>query len=154
VETATAAGERMLAAYANYPTLTASEAETRLREIASNAATPRLVAELRGDLGRLAAGYPGGRTRLWVGPLATRETAVDEHRRTVEVWFSRVVAPPGREVYVEWRLGRLDLVWERDGWRLDGFDERAGPRPAALPGRADPPAEILSALDGFASEPI
>ncbi len=143
------AGERILAAYAGYPMLTASEAETSLREIASAEAATRLVVELRADLARLAAGYPGGRTRLWVGPLATRETVVDEHRRTVEVWFSRVVAPPRREVYVEWRLGRLDLVWERDGWRLDGLDEGAGPRPAALPGGADPAAEILSALDGF-----
>ena len=144
------ASQRILAEYARYPSLSEPDAEAALRETASQASADGLVAALHADLTRLAAGYPGGPTRLWVGPLAARESAVAASRAKVEVWFCRVVAPPGRPVYAEWLVGRFDLVWERDAWRLDGFDELPGPRPAALPGETTAP-EIASALAGFAS---
>jgi hypothetical protein len=149
---ATVAAQRILATYATYPGLPLAQAEASLRGMASIGAMDRLVGELDADLARLTAGYPGGPTRVWQGVLATRETGRDDHARRVRVWFTRVVAPPGRPVYVEWRLATLDLLWERDGWRLDGFDEIAGPRPLALPGTADSAEVIRSALDGFTPE--
>jgi len=148
-ETPTTAALRILAAYATYPRLPLPEAEASIRGMATIRAMDRLVAELDADLARLAAGYPGGPTRVWEGPLATREIGADELSRRVEVWFARVVAPPGRPVYSEWRLATLDLLWERGGWRLDRMDEAPGPRPVRLPGGADPAAALLTAVDGF-----
>jgi hypothetical protein len=143
------AGQRILAEYARYPSLSGSDAEAALRDLASRGSADALVATLHADLARLEAGYPGGATRFSVGSLAAREVAVDENRAKVDIWFCRVVAPPGQAVYAEWRLGGIDLVWERDAWRLRGFEEVPGPRPAALPGEVDTPAEIVAALEGF-----
>jgi hypothetical protein len=148
-ETPSNASQRILAEYARFPSLAAPDAEAALRDMASRASADGLVATLHADLTRLAAGYPGGTTRVWVGPLAARQSAVNESRAKVEIWFCRVVAPPGRPAYAEWPVGRFDLVWERDAWRLDGFDEVLGPRPAALPGETGTAPEIASALEGF-----
>lgn len=152
VETARAAGQRILDAYATYPSLGAAEAEKSLRDLATAAAADRLAADLRTDLARLATGYPGGVTRVWAGPLAIRETVVNQSVRREEVWFARVVVPPGRAAYVEWRLAVLGLAWERDRWRLDTFDEAPGPRPAEAPGGPDSPFDIIGRLDGFSGE--
>jgi hypothetical protein len=119
--------------------------------MATSASAGGLVATLHADLTRLAAGYPGGATRVWVGPLAARESSVSASQAKVEVWFCRVVAPPGRPVYAEWPLGTFDLAWERDAWRLERFDEVLGPRPVALPGEGGADPEIASALEGFAA---
>lgn len=150
-ETATAAAQRILATYATYSGMALAEAEASVRGMASIEAMDRLVSELDADLARLAAGYPGGPTRIWEGFLATRESDTGDDARQVEVWFARVVAPPGRPVYAEWRLATLGLLWERDGWRLNRFDDAPGPRPVALPGHADASEAIVSALDGFAA---
>lgn len=149
VETARVTARRVLAAYASYPSVNAADAEKSVRELASGAAADRLAADMRADLDRLAVGYPGGATRVWVGPLAVRETVMSPVGRREEVWFARVVAPPDRDVYAEWRLATLGLVWEREAWRLDTFDEAAGPRPTLPPGSPDSPAEILTRLSGF-----
>jgi hypothetical protein len=151
-ETATAAARRIVVTFATYPAVPLAEAEASLRGMASIEAMDHLVGELDAELARLAAGYPGGPTRVWHGVLATSETGSDDHARHVQVWFARVVAPPARPVYVEWRLASLDLLWERDGWRLNRFDERAGPRPLALPGTADSAEVILSTVGGFSPE--
>lgn len=153
-ETARAAGQRILVAYASYPSIGATEAEESVRELATAAAADRLAADLRGDLARLAAGYPGGSTKVWAGALAFRETVVSQFVRTEEAWFARVVAPPGRSAYVEWRQAVLGLVWERDRWRLDSFDEGPGPRPAEAPGAPDPATDLIRRLDGFSEERI
>lgn len=143
------ASERILAEYARYPSLTGPDAEAALRGMASSRNADALVATLHADLARLAVGYPGGPTRFWVGSLAVREVAVDESKAKVELWFCRVVAPPHQAVYAEWRIGVLDLAWERGAWRLDEFDEIPGPRPVALPGQADAAPQIVAILEGF-----
>jgi hypothetical protein len=148
-ETPTQAALRLLTGYARYPALGVEGAVRDLRQVSTTGAGDRLVAMLRDDFARLAAGYPGGPTRFWIGPLATRTTATDVAHARVEVWFSRVVAPPAKPVYVEWRLGVLDVVRERNAWRLDAIDERPGPRPDELPGEADGAAEIDSSLSRF-----
>ena len=91
---------------------------------------------------------------MWAGALAFRETVVSQSVRREEVWFARVVVPPGRAAYVEWRLAVLGLVWERERWRLDTFDEGLGPRPAEAPGAPDPVTELIGRLDGFSEERI
>ena len=148
-KTPTTAALQILATYASYPALSLPEAEASVRGLATIRSLDRLVAELDADMARLAAGYPGGPTRVWDGALATREIGNDEFARRVEVWFVRVVAPPGRPVYAEWRLATLDLQWQRDGWRLDQMDEAPGPRPVGLPGASDPAVSVHAALDGF-----
>jgi len=152
VETARAASQRILDAYASYPSIGPAEAEKSVRALATMAAADRLAADLRADLARLAVGYAGGATQVWAGPLAIRETAVNQSVRREEVWFARVVVPPGRAAYVEWRLAVLGLVWESDRWRLDTFDEGPGPRPAEVPGGPDPVPELIGRLDGFSTE--
>jgi len=152
VETARAASQRILDAYASYPRIGPTEAEKSVRDLATTAAADRLAADLRADLARLAVGYAGGATQVWAGPLAIRETAVNQLVRREEVWFARVVVPPGRAPYVEWRLAVLGLVWERDRWRLDTFDESPGPRPAEMLGAPDSAVELIGRLDGFSAE--
>lgn len=152
METARAAGQRILDAYASYPSLGGAEAEANLRDLATTSAADRLAVDLRADLARLAAGYPGGATKVWPGPLAIRETVVNQSVRREEVWFARVVVPPGLPAYVEWRLATLGLVWERDQWRLDTFDEGPGPRPAEAPGGPDSAVELTGRLSGFTGE--
>ena len=154
VETARVAARRILAAYASYPSLGADGAARSVRELASASAADRLATDVRADLARLAGGYPGGATRVWAGLLAMRETVVSPAGRSEEVWLARVVAPPGPAVYAEWRLATLGLVWERNGWRLDTFDEVVGPRPSVAPGSTESPAEILTTLTGFTAEGI
>jgi hypothetical protein len=153
-ETARTTARRILAAYASYPTIGVDDAQRSVRELASGSAADRLAADVRADLARLAAGYPGGATRVWAGPLAMRETVVSPAGRREEVWLARVVAPPGRVVYAEWRLATVGLVWERNGWRLDTFQEAVGPRPSVPPGSPEAPAEILTTLTGFSGEGI
>lgn len=143
------AGIRILAAYPRLAGLGAEQAESELRQVATSGDADRLVAELRDDRARLARGYPGGLTTFWVGALATRSTATDAARARIEIWFARVVAPPRLPAYVEWRLGRLEVAFERDAWRLSSFEDLPGPRPASLPGEADGSGEILTAVDNF-----
>ena len=66
VQTARATARRILAAYASYPSLSAAGAEKSVRELASSASADRLAADVRADLDRLAVGYPGGATKVWV----------------------------------------------------------------------------------------
>lgn len=139
---------RILTTYASYTTRPAEGAEASLRSLASESAADGLVATLRADLARLATGYPGGQTRLWTGILASRLWATATEAR-VELWFCRVVEPPGKAVYSEWRMAVVDLAWERDAWRLQRFEESDGPRPADLPGEPTGRDEHATALTGF-----
>jgi hypothetical protein len=64
-------------------------------------------------------------------PLRARSISSDERLAVVDVWSVLVVGVPGvgapRQV---WRTVTVRLVWERDDWRIDGWDASAGPTPA------------------------
>jgi hypothetical protein len=147
-ETPAQAAIGILSAYPRFVRVGAEQAERELRQLATSEDADRLVAELRDDVARLQHGYPGGPTTFWIGALAIRETAIDRGRAHVEIWFTRVVAPPRLAPYAEWRLGRLDLALEGGTWRLSSFDDLPGPRPASLPGD-DASGEILTTFARF-----
>ncbi len=66
----------------------------------------------------------------------------------VEVWSVLVIGVPGhgapRQV---WRTVTVRLVWERDDWKIDGWDAAAGPTPAlaesSVVSTVDDVAEVL-----------
>lgn len=64
-------------------------------------------------------------------PLRARTVAAEDRSAVVEVWSVLVIGVPGvgapRQV---WRTVTVELVWERDDWRIDGWDASAGPTPA------------------------
>lgn len=64
-------------------------------------------------------------------PLRARTESANDQSAVVEVWSVLVVGVPGvgapRQV---WRTVTVQLVWERDDWRIDGWDASAGPTPA------------------------
>lgn len=64
-------------------------------------------------------------------PLTARVVSVDEHRAVVEVWAVLVVGVPGIGAPRQaWRTVTVDAAWERDDWRIDGWDTQPGPTPA------------------------
>ncbi|GMU78503.1 MAG: hypothetical protein AMXMBFR46_12980 [Acidimicrobiia bacterium] len=63
-------------------------------------------------------------------PLTARVVRVDSTRARVAVWSVLVVAVPDRGAPRQaWRTVTVDLVWEREDWRVDGWDAEAGPTP-------------------------
>lgn len=64
-------------------------------------------------------------------PLRARVVTADRDHSVVDVWSVLVVGVPGhgapRQV---WRTVTVELIWERDDWRIDGWDAVAGPTPA------------------------
>jgi hypothetical protein len=64
-------------------------------------------------------------------PLRARVVTADRDHSVVDVWSVLVVGIPGhgapRQV---WRTVTVELIWERDDWRIDGWDTVAGPTPA------------------------
>ncbi|MFZ6003055.1 MAG: hypothetical protein ACOYXM_03910 [Actinomycetota bacterium] len=64
-------------------------------------------------------------------PLRARTVSADDRSALVDVWSVLVVGVPGvgapRQV---WRTVTVGLVWERDDWRISGWNASAGPTPA------------------------
>ena len=55
-------------------------------------------------------------------------------RALVKVWAVLVVAAlSDAPAYEWWHTTTVSLVWERDDWRIDGWDVTAGPAPAPNP---------------------
>ena len=78
-------------------------------------------------------------------PLTARVASGDEHRAVIEVWAVLVVGVPGMGAPRQaWRTVTVELAWERDDWRIDGWDTRPGPTPALA---AD---SVVSSVDEIA----
>ncbi len=79
-------------------------------------------------------------------PLRARVVTAGRDHSVVDVWSVLVVGVPGhgapRQV---WRTVTVELIWERDDWRIDGWDTDAGPTPA-LAAQAE-----VSAVEDLAS---
>lgn len=144
----TAVAVRILRAHTRFPEIGADAAAGAIRELATAVDGERLAAKVREDLETLQNGYPGGRTLFWVGPLGTREASLGADRMQVDVWFSRVVAPPRSPAYQEWRVAQVELARENAGWRLADYRDVPGPRPGARPVGSDAPADA-DMLSGF-----
>lgn len=64
-------------------------------------------------------------------PLRARVLSFSQDAAAVEVWSVLVVGVPGhgapRQV---WRTVTVGLIWEREDWRVDSWQNEAGPTPA------------------------
>ena len=77
---------------------------------------------------------PEFRERVWIeSPLQTLLVEQSETAARVAVWSVVVTgAGPEDETVVSiWRTHRIDLVWERDDWKIDGVEVSEGPTPVA-----------------------
>lgn len=138
----------VLRTHTRFPQMAPETVAAKMRSLATPADAPRLTAAVLDQLERLRSGYPGGDTRFWVGPLGTRREEVRPGREQVDVWFSRVVAAPGRPVYAEWRIARVTLAEEKTRWRLAAYEDIPGPRPEGRPTTPEPTADP-GVLSGF-----
>lgn len=69
---------------------------------------------------------------VWrVVPGGWEMRAYDGTRATVAIWATGVVLADGQPLAMPgWRTTEVELVWERDDWRLLGFTSRPGPAPS------------------------
>ena len=129
------------------------DAERTVRDRAAVATAEEQVADLRDRLAVVHRTLAGGSgpIRYWQAALATKVEAFAPPRARVSVWhvgiLSRAgVAPP----QAGWAVSVVDLVWERDDWKLERESVTAGPAPildaSAAPVTSD---QLEAALDGF-----
>lgn len=107
-----------------------------LSELASDRYAPTLAAESGRQLTAMLAEVEArGVARQSVLfrelPLTARVVNVDTTTAQVEVWSVLIAAAPGGGAPRQaWRTVAVELVWERDDWRIDGWTASAGPTPA------------------------
>jgi hypothetical protein len=107
-----------------------------IESMASSAYAPELAAlssrqleELSVELGEAGAAPS---QLVWSEiPLRARTVSADARSAYVDVWSVLVIGVAGvgapRQV---WRTVTVEVVWERDDWRIDGWATAAGPTPA------------------------
>ena len=140
---------RILRAHTRFPAAGPDVAAAEIRAVSTVADGDRLADKIRGELQRLRDGYPGGTTGFWVGPLGLRSADDGPDRMRVDVWFSRVVAPPRLPLYQEWRVAKVTLAREGGVWRLADYDDMPGPRPGAHAVTTDLLPADVSAVSPF-----
>lgn len=87
------------------------------------------LADLSAELG--GAGVSSGQLVWSEMPLTARTVTVKDHGAVVEVWTVLVVGVPDVGAPRQaWRTVTVRVAWERDDWRVDGWDSRPGPTPA------------------------
>jgi hypothetical protein len=147
--------------------LDAAQARSLAAEAASEAYRPSMVAAVDTELvplQRQATRLPGS-TTYRQSVLATRVDAFDEpakpsatgDRAQVSVWTLLLVSQTGTSSEEDGKTNpiarfsteRLDLIWQRGAWRINGSSQTGGPTPLVdgAPHTAD---ELDAALAGFA----
>ena len=129
------------------------DAERMVRDHAAVATADDQVDDRRGRLAAVHRALAGGTgpIRYWQAALATKVDTFVPPRARVSVWHLGVlsragVAPPQSG----WAVSVVDLVWERDDWKLDHETVTAGPAPILDASAAPVTSEQLeAALDGF-----
>lgn len=110
-----------------------------IRLIASTAFGPKLaaisstqLAEMTAELGAADVSATG---IAWEElPLRSQVVTADTERAIVEVWSVLVIGVVGKGAPRQlWRTVTVDLVWERDDWRIDSWTAVPGPTPALAP---------------------
>lgn len=109
-----------------------------LRDIASDAARAELESTLTRGADLIVANLgltddrisePGFVWRVVPGGWQVR--SYDGTRATVAIWATGVVLADGQPLAMpEWRTTEVELLWERDDWRLIGFTTTPGPAPS------------------------
>lgn len=94
--------------------------------------TADTATQLRGLLGDLAEDGVTASELLWRElPLTAEIVDIDDSGAVVRVWAVVVAGAPGRGAARQaWRTITVELVWERDDWRIDGWTATVGPTPA------------------------
>ena len=136
--------------------LNPSRRSALLEDIASDAARTELESTLaRGtDLIVTNLGLTDDRISepgfVWrVVPGGWQVRSYDGTRATVAIWATGVVLADGGPLAMpEWRTTEVELVWERDDWRLVGFTSTPGPAPS-LAGDAGT-AGVADRINAFA----
>jgi hypothetical protein len=129
------------------------EAEQTVREQATAATADDQIADLRRLWATIHLALEGGTgpVRYWQAALATRIDHFAPPRARVSIWHVGVlsragIAPP----QAGWAVSVVDLVWERDDWKLEHEAVTAGPAPmldaSAVPVTSE---QLDAALDGF-----
>jgi len=123
------------------------------REISAAARVETLASERQRRSAEWRQTLQGGQGQLWwvVTPLARRLETYTNQQARVEVWVAFVVSRQGAAAPKVWfGTSTVDLVWERDDWRVWGQSLSDGPTPqlsqTAKPSDAN---ELASQLDGF-----
>lgn len=107
-----------------------------LGALASDRFRPTLMAESSRQLDRLLGDLPADGVALPTLlfrelPLTAHALQVDSRTARIDVWSVVVVGVPDRGAPRQaWRTVTVDLVWERNDWRVDGWTPAAGPTPA------------------------
>lgn len=127
--------------------------EAEVRAVATEASADVLVDDTLAEVGLVRDALAQSSGRIWwiVRPLAWKVESIRAGRATVSVWTVSVLSASGIAVpQADWMTVTLDLVWERDAWRLHGSRETPGPTPQ-LGGRdtAWEPVPFDEALEGF-----
>lgn len=71
-------------------------------------------------------------------PAGAKVESLTRDRAVVAIWGTGVVVARGLPlVQPGWRTTRVELVWEREAWRLAGFRSEPGPEPPLVGGTPD-----------------
>ena len=82
--------------------------------------------------------------------MQTSVVAADDTSATVMVWALLTTGDAERgPVEALWRTHRVELVWERDDWRIDDVDLTEGPTPVPNEGALPSPASDFADVDAW-----
>jgi hypothetical protein len=83
-------------------------------------------------------------------PLTARVVRAGATRAQVQVWSVVVLGAPGVGVpHQAWRTVTVDLAWERDDWKVDGWSSTPGPTPVLTDGADAASLEDLTTVTGW-----
>lgn len=130
-----------------------SAVEAAVREVATDAAAPRLSADVLGEVRTARESLTAAAGPIWwiVRPLATKVVSHGPSEAVVEIWVVTVLSAADVAMpQSDWRTITLELEWQRGAWRVDAVTDVAGPTPMLGPrDRPWAPEELDEALAGF-----
>ena len=128
-------------------------AEAAVRAVAADASADTLINDALAALDSARQPLAAGTGPMWwaVRPLAVKVEAYSPQRARLSVWLVRILSRQGVVVpQSSWLTETVELVWERDDWRLWSDTTTPGPTPVLdgsdMPASA---AELDLGLTGF-----
>jgi hypothetical protein len=83
-------------------------------------------------------------------PLTARLVHIAAAQAQVQVWSVVVLGAPGVGVpHQLWRTVTVDLAWEHDDWKVDGWSSTPGPTPVLADGTDAASLEDLTTVTGW-----
>lgn len=154
---ARAAAVTWIAVTARWMTLGPIALPETVREIASAATADGLVAQFESNRYYLGEALGGDPSRLmWIeAPLQVQARSYEgrDDLMQVAVWSVLMIGNPeaGGTVDALYRTHVIEMVWERDDWRLVSSAEREGPTPVSVAGML--PGEVAEFVPVAAWQP-